>query len=113
MLYLEIIISLSLFFLPDDMPPPTTTTPTLYFAFGSNLHLAQMSLRCPSSKYISPARLRNYRFQINERGYANVVPSAGDHVEGLVYELSGDDERRLDVNEGVPWAYEKWWLGML
>lgn len=27
-----------------------------------------------------------------------------------MYVLGGEDERRLDRNEGVPWAYEKWWL---
>ncbi|KAL9051358.1 MAG: hypothetical protein Q9162_006060 [Coniocarpon cinnabarinum] len=32
---------------------------------------------------------------------------ASDEVYALVYSLSGDDERRLDRNEGVPWAYQK------
>ncbi|KAH0547712.1 hypothetical protein FGG08_000201 [Glutinoglossum americanum] len=72
-----------------------------YFAYGSNLRLDQMARRCPGSKYIGRASLLDYLWQINERGYANIVKSEGDWVEGLVYELSGEDEKRLDRNEGV------------
>ena len=81
----------------------------LYFAFGSNLHLAQMAKRCPQSRFIGTAELHKYRFQINERGFANVLPSSkrGDYVEGLVYLLSQSDEASLDRSEGVPWAYRK------
>lgn len=72
-----------------------------YFAYGSNLHLKQMKRRCPNSKYIGHARLRNYRWQINERGYANVIEAEGHCVDGLVYEIDGRDEAKLDINEGV------------
>ncbi|KAF2199492.1 hypothetical protein GQ43DRAFT_358438, partial [Delitschia confertaspora ATCC 74209] len=72
-----------------------------YFAYGSNLHLAQMAKRCPNSRFIGRAILRHYRWMINERGFANVVRAQGYWVEGLVFELDGDDERRLDRNEGV------------
>lgn len=78
-----------------------------YFAFGSNLHLGQMAKRCPESRYIGTAKLHDYRFQINERGFANVLPSPGDCVEGLVYLLNLTDEARLDKSEGVPTAYQK------
>lgn len=95
--------------------PPTPTTPftpstphtparqptKYYFAYGSNLHLCQMKRRCPDSKYIGCARLSNYRWQINERGYANVVRAEGHWVEGLVYEIDEKDEAQLDINEGV------------
>jgi gamma-glutamylcyclotransferase len=84
----------------------------LYFAFGSNLWLYQMATRCPESRYLGYARLSGYRWQINQRGYANVVPSPEDHVDGLVYLLSTSDEARLDINEGVPWAYEKMMLNV-
>ncbi|AEO54570.1 hypothetical protein MYCTH_2297267 [Thermothelomyces thermophilus ATCC 42464] len=97
------------------------TSPTLYFAFGSNLWKQQMSLRCPSSTYVGIGRLCGYEWFINARGYANIAPSAKDggpggqepgqefdgEVWGLVYELTHDDEARVDANEGVPYAYEK------
>ncbi|KAF1843310.1 uncharacterized protein K460DRAFT_368204 [Cucurbitaria berberidis CBS 394.84] len=101
-----------------------TVKPTIYFGYGSNLWLHQMRTRCPTSQYLGVARLRNYQWIINDRGYANVVevPQDGkqqdqhdssndgkydDVVFGLVYSLKEEDERRLDKNEGVPIAYTK------
>ena len=72
------------------------------------MHLGQMAKRCPGSRYIGTAKLHDYRFQINQRGYANVLPSPGACVEGLVYLLNLTDEKRLDQNEGVPTAYQKY-----
>lgn len=95
-------------------------SPVLYFAYGSNLWLAQMAARCPSSPLTGLARLRGYKWFINARGYANIAPttnpkkSSGDgddstdsEVWGLIYALSPPDEAQLDLNEGVPYAYEK------
>lgn len=89
---------------PSPFPSPTTA---LYFGYGSNLSLTQMAQRCPSSPYLGVAILRDWRWMINARGYANVIPSPGDVVYGLTYALSKEDEARLDVNEGVPYAYVK------
>ncbi|KAK4151971.1 hypothetical protein C8A00DRAFT_16657 [Chaetomidium leptoderma] len=86
--------------------------PRLYFAYGSNLSLTQMATRCPGSYYIGRAVLPDHRWQINQRGYANVVACPGFTVHGLVYELNNgdgndnnnnndDDETRLDRSEGV------------
>ncbi|KAL1605955.1 hypothetical protein SLS59_003078 [Nothophoma quercina] len=86
---------------------------TIYFGYGSNLWLHQMSIRCPTSKYLGVARLSHYTWLINDRGYANVVeqpessPNYTDYVYGLVYSLLPEDEKRLDRNEGVPIAYTK------
>lgn len=71
-----------------------------------------MALRCPGSQFVGIGRLAGYRWMINSRGYANVAPCAEEEDEdqevwGLVYTLTRQDEDRLDVNEGVPWAYEK------
>ena len=95
------------------------TQPTIYFGYGSNLWLHQMSVRCPTSQYLGVARLDNYTWLINERGYANVVSTSetpthpslstnySDVVYGLVYSLLPSDESGLDKNEGVPIAYTK------
>lgn len=90
-----------------------------------------MAHRVPSAQYIGIARLRHWRWQINERGYANIVeaPAApmspqtsrwlgplmsegkshegNDKVYGLVYRLEPEDEEKLDVYEDVPASYEK------
>ena len=90
-----------------ESSPSTRHVDLLYFAFGSNMHLGQMATRCPESRYVGIAKLHGWRFQINDRGFANVVPSRHDCVEGLVYRLNLNDEANLDRNEGVPTAYQK------
>lgn len=90
----------------------TGTTQKLYFAYGSNLWLQQMRRRCPTSTYKGLARLLQWRWIINTRGYANVIPSDGDEVWGMIYTLPPPDELELDINEGVPWAYEKQMLNV-
>ncbi|KAJ4399817.1 hypothetical protein N0V91_009181 [Didymella pomorum] len=97
----------------SQTPLSTVSTPTIYFGYGSNLWLHQMSIRCPTSTYLGIARLPHYTWLINDRGYANVVQntndskSYSDEVYGLVFALLPEDEKRLDRNEGVPVAYTK------
>jgi gamma-glutamylcyclotransferase len=59
----------------------------LYFAYGSNLWLEQMQNRCPSHRVIGAGILENYRWIISKRGYANIVKSADDEVQGVVSKL--------------------------
>jgi gamma-glutamylcyclotransferase (GGCT)/AIG2-like uncharacterized protein YtfP len=96
-------------------PPSAPSRPTkYYFAYGSNIHLKQMKRRCPNSKYIGRARLADYRWHINERGYANVAEAEGHWVDGLVFEIDEADEARLDINEGVSKnAYSKMYMRVL
>ncbi|KAG5918499.1 hypothetical protein E4U42_006837 [Claviceps africana] len=90
---------------PGEARPPGAK---YYFAYGSNLHMKQMQRRCPNSKYVGFGRLPDFRWQINERGFANVVAAEGHWVDGLVYEIDDRDESKLDISEGVSkGAYEK------
>lgn len=106
----------------DSLTPDTMGSSyngTIYFGYGSNLWRSQMEQRCPTSEYLGIARLNDYKWIINERGYANVVQidrhhsdtntakAYEDEVWGLVYTLQANDEKRLDRNEGVPFAYTK------
>ncbi len=84
-----------------------------YFAYGSNIHLSQMARRCPSSTFIGKAILPGFRWQINTRGVANVVESSDHVVEGLLYDVSCQDERVLDRSEGVSKGfYQKQFLSV-
>jgi len=74
---------------------------TLYFAYGSNLWLKQMALRCPSSVKVGTGILHSHKWGITSRGYANVYPSSNHVVYGTVYTLSEADEVELDGHEGV------------
>ena len=72
-----------------------------YFAYGSNMWDAQMRKRCPQSRKIGVARLLGYRWIISGAGYANVVESEKDEVEGVLFAISQADEDSLDRYEGV------------
>lgn len=54
--------------------PLIAASDRLYFAYGSNLSPQQMAHRCPDSIFLGKATLRWWRWQVNERGVANVVP---------------------------------------
>lgn len=73
----------------------------IYFAYGSNMHLAQMAQRCPNSPLLGAGVVRGYRWIITSRGYANIVPDPRELVEGLLFLLSAKDEVRLDQFERV------------
>ena len=78
----------------------------LYFAYGSNLSLAQIKLRCPDHKPKGTAVLSNHRVVCNKKGdngvdfYAGIVCSPGDEVLGALYQLTEKDITRLDDSEG-------------
>ncbi|KAJ6463847.1 hypothetical protein C8R47DRAFT_1326893 [Mycena vitilis] len=75
---------------------------TLYFGYGSNLWKKQMDTRCPENQFLGTARLPDWRWIINGRGYANIVPGyVDDEVWAFVYELSPADEELLDGYEGM------------
>ena len=84
------------------------TMANYYFAYGSNLSIVQMNVRCPESKVVGIARLDNFKWIINKRGYANIVDSQADYVEGVIYSISKADEFALDKYEGVPNSYKKY-----
>ncbi|KAI1475624.1 hypothetical protein K445DRAFT_20597 [Daldinia sp. EC12] len=98
---------------------------SLYFAYGSNLSSVQMRERCPMSTPLGLAHLSGWKWIINERGYANLVkdetPSERLREEtektrgayGIIYCLHSDDEASLDMDEGVPWAYERRFLEVI
>lgn len=97
-------------------PTSSTRRPTLYFAYGSNLWLAQMRRRCPSSVYLGVARLRSngssrWRWVINERGYANVVEIPTSSFVATAHEGQeqekdgdGDEHDENDVVYGIVYA---------
>ena len=78
----------------------------LYFAYGSNLSLTQIKLRCPAFKTIGTAALSNHRVVCNKKGknsvdfYAGIFCSPGDEVLGALYQLTEEDITRLDAIEG-------------
>ncbi|MBE6877496.1 MAG: gamma-glutamylcyclotransferase [Ruminococcus sp.] len=77
----------------------------IYIAYGSNLNLKQMKYRCPDSKVLGTAMLRDYELEF--RGVATIVPKKGASVPVLLWEISPQDEKSLDCYEGFPNLYRK------
>jgi gamma-glutamylcyclotransferase (GGCT)/AIG2-like uncharacterized protein YtfP len=77
----------------------------LYFAYGSNMHFAQMRARCPLAKFVCRAKLPCHRLAFTlkslERhcGVADVLPDGAKEVWGVVYELPGNELKDLDKDE--------------
>jgi gamma-glutamylcyclotransferase len=90
-----------------------SSTPRLYFAYGSSLSISEMKSRCPTCTFYSIAILRNHRWFVNERGYANIAPllpgpnGIENVVWGILYNIRPFDEELLDKQESIPWAYSK------
>ena len=79
--------------------------PKIYFAYGSNLNLTQMKVRCPDSKLIKICTLEDYKLVF--RGVADVEYSKGDKVWGALFRVGYKDIVNLDAYEGYPTLYTK------
>lgn len=77
-----------------------------YFAYGSNLSMDRKQQRTGLIRSARTAFLKNYRFAFNKGGaggevYANIVPSPGDVVWGVVYLCNPQAMASLDHYEAV------------
>ena len=78
----------------------------LYFAYGSNLNIAQMDNRCPLAQLVSRAVLEGYELAFR-CGVLTILPKEGGRVEGLLWRVNAWDELTLDRYEGYPHLYTK------
>ena len=61
----------------------------------------QMAYRCPDASLLKIGALYGYRFVINTRGYATIVPDREFLVLGVIWEICPECEKALDLYEGV------------
>lgn len=83
---------------------------TLYIAYGSNLNIRQMALRCPDAEAVGTGVIQNYRLTFKALGanaFATIEPCGGESVPVAVWRISRRDEAALDRYEGVPTHYTK------
>ena len=79
-----------------------------YFAYGSNLHHAQMKKRCPNCQFIKKMILHNFSLTFRSKyGAADIEKKKGKKVYGALYIISKSAERRLDIYEEYPTLYKK------
>lgn len=75
----------------------------LYAAYGSNMHLGQMAYRCPDSRVVGKGMIKDYKLKFSY--HADIVPSKGDFVPVVLWEVPEFDFLSLDRYEGVRGGY--------
>ena len=81
-----------------------------YIAYGSNLNIFQMRYRCPDAKPVGTAVIPDYEllYKGSRTGaYLTIEPKDGESVPVAVWEVTAEDEKRLDIYEGFPNFYYK------
>lgn len=82
-----------------------------YLAYGSNLNLNQMYIRCGDAKVVGTTILKDYRlvYKGSQEGYSYLTlePNEGSYVPLGIYKISSKDEQKLDIYEGYPELYYK------
>ena len=81
-----------------------------YVAYGSNLNLEQMAVRCPTARVVGATALEGWRLLFRGAhvgAVATAEPCVGESVPVLVWEILPDDEEALDHYEGWPHLYRK------
>ena len=80
----------------------------LYFAYGSNLHHAQMKRRCKDSIFLKKINLKHFRLTFRSKyRAADIEKKKNSIVPGALFEISKNDEKKLDVYEDFPILYKK------
>ena len=81
-----------------------------YIAYGSNLNIAQMRVRCPQARIIGTSEINDYEllFKGSQTGsYLTIEKKVGGSVPVAVWATTAADEAALDRYEGFPTFYYK------
>ena len=83
----------------------------LYFAYGSNLNHFQMKKRCKDSIFLKKINLNNFKLTFRSKyKAADIEPKKNSIVPGALFEISKNDEKKLDVYEDYPILYKKYYF---
>lgn len=80
----------------------------LYFSYGSFLDSETLKRYAPHTRFISRAILHHFEVQFNflsktyDGGVTSVEPASGKKALGVLYDVSLDEIKKLDIVEGVP-----------
>ena len=80
-------------------------TRKLYFAYGMNTNLTQMEMRCSKAELVGAWTLPDWRLTF--RGVADIEYSWKKEVHGVMWRITKDCEKSLDILEGYPNLYRK------
>lgn len=83
----------------------------IYFAYGSNMDLEQMKLRCPGSSVIGIGQLSHYTMAFTrwsrswKSGTADILPERGAIVHGVLFDLTVEGLKKMDKFADYPNSY--------
>ena len=81
-----------------------------YIAYGANMDTEIMLGRCKDAKFLGTGVLEGYRLMfkgVEPTAYATIEQWEGYRVPYVLWEISAEDERKLDHYEGYPKSYGK------
>ena len=81
-----------------------------YIAYGSNLNVRQMLMRCPSARIIGTSEVEDYRLMFKGSmtgSYLTIEPEEGCKVPVAVWDVTAKDELAVARYEGYPAFYYK------
>tara|TARA_B110000438_G_C15650100_1_gene579195 strand:+ start:541 stop:942 length:402 start_codon:yes stop_codon:yes gene_type:complete len=83
----------------------------LYFAYGSNLHHFQMKRRCKDSKFLKKINLKNFKLTFRSKyRAADIEKKRNSLVPGALFQITKNDEKKLDKYEDFPFLYKKYYF---
>ena len=83
----------------------------LYFAYGSNLNHVQMKRRCKDSIFLKKINLKDFKLTFRSKyRAADIEKKKNSTVPGALYEISKNDEKKLDIYEDYPILYKKYYF---
>ena len=83
----------------------------LYFAYGSNLNHFQMKRRCKESVFLKKMNLKDFSLTFRSKyKAADIEPMRNSIVPGGLFNISNNDEKKLDIYEDYPILYKKYYF---
>jgi len=87
----------------------------LYFAYGSNMSSRRILARIPGAEridigYVKKHALRFHKIsQMDGSGKCDIYKTdeSSDSVRGVIYRISAEDKKRLDIIEGLGVGYDE------
>lgn len=79
----------------------------IYIAYGSNMNIGQMKKRCPKAELYGIGNLLDYSLQFRGEGHANIYKNPGGKIPVLLWKITEECEKSLDIYEAYPNYYIK------
>ena len=76
-----------------------------YFAYGMNTNLSSMASRCPTARSLGLAILPQHEFRFAV--HADILENSEMDCYGVLWDITRDDLRSLDMLEGYPMYYDR------